>query len=106
MSVRVGIGLGGATAVDVRGSTFLMLVDGLEELGYDSVWLSDSATLPGPAPLSTLAAIAARTKRLKLGTGVLVASARNPALLAKELATVDAISDSGAPPSPPWARIT
>jgi probable F420-dependent oxidoreductase len=92
MSVRVGIGLGGATAVDVRGSTFLALVDRLEALGYDSVWLSDSATLPGPAPLTALAAIAARTTRLKLGTGVLVPAARNPALLAKELATVDAIS--------------
>jgi probable F420-dependent oxidoreductase len=39
-----------------------------------------------------LAAVAARTERLKLGTSVLVAPPRNPLLLAKELATVDVIS--------------
>ena len=67
-------------------------VDALEELGYDSIWLSDSATRTGFASVPALAAIAARTRRLKLGANVFVLPARNPVLLAKELATIDAIS--------------
>ena len=51
------------------------------------------ATSGGPAPLVALSAAAARTQHLKLGTNVLVAPARNPVLLAKELATVDALSE-------------
>src|SRR5690606_37344215 len=46
----------------------------------------------GAAPLPALAAVAARTQRLKLGTSVLVLPPRNPVLLARELATVDALS--------------
>ena len=67
-------------------------VDALEELGYDSIWLSDSATRAGLASVPALAAMAARTQRLKLGANVFVLPARNPVLLAKELATIDAIS--------------
>jgi probable F420-dependent oxidoreductase len=92
VSVRVGIGIGpfGDDALSPGG--FLHQVERVEELGYDSIWLSDSATMAGPAPLVALAAAAARTTRLKLGTSVLVAPARNPVLLAKELATVDTLS--------------
>ncbi len=68
------------------------LVDAMEEFGYDSLWLSDSAGLGGLAPLPALAAVAARTERLKLGTNVLVLPPRNPVMLARELATVDALS--------------
>jgi probable F420-dependent oxidoreductase len=92
MSLRVGIGLGSAPGVDVAPEPFFALIEAIEELHFDSLWLSDSATLGGPAPLPTLAAVAAVTRRLKLGTNVLVAPPRNPVLLAKELATVDALS--------------
>jgi probable F420-dependent oxidoreductase len=68
------------------------LVDAMEEHGYDSLWVSDSAGLGGLAPLPTLAAVAARTDRLKLGTNVLVLPPRNPVLLAREMATVDLLS--------------
>src|SRR5580704_335726 len=64
----------------------------MEELGYDSIWLSDTAALGGLAPLPALAAIAVRTERLKLGTSVLVLPPRNPVLLARELATIDVLS--------------
>jgi probable F420-dependent oxidoreductase len=91
VSVRVGLGIGpfgdGRSA-----SGFLRHVELVEELGYDSIWLSDSATMAGPAPLVALAAAAARSTNLKLGTSVLVAPARNAVLLAKELATIDALS--------------
>ena len=92
MSLRAGIGLGSATGIDLAPEPFFALIETIERLGYDSLWLSDSATLGGPAPLPTLAAVAARTKSMKLGTNVLVAPPRNPVLLAKELATVDALS--------------
>jgi probable F420-dependent oxidoreductase len=64
----------------------------LEALGYDSIWLADLATQATPAPLVALAGVAASTSALKLGTGALVLGSRNPLLVAKELATVDALS--------------
>ena len=93
MSVRVGIGWSPFARADPAPDGFLRIVEYIEELGFDSIWLSDSATCGGPAPLVALSAAAARTQHLKLGTNVLVAPARNPVLLAKELATVDALSE-------------
>jgi probable F420-dependent oxidoreductase len=94
LSVKVGVGwepFGGGGRVSAE--DFWRAVEAMEEIGYDSIWLSDSATRAGLAPLPALAAVAARTDRLKLGIGVLVIPPRNPALLAKELATVDALSE-------------
>jgi len=92
LSVRVGVGLP-PVAPDADPSAALWsLVDTLEEVGYDSIWLSDSSARGAFAPLPTLAAIAARTERLKLGTNVLVLPPRNPLTLAREMATVDALS--------------
>src|SRR4051794_41630688 len=89
LTIRVGI----APPPQVRAVDELWrFVDALEELGYDSIWLSDSATRAGLASVPALAAIAARTRRLKLGANVFVLPARNPVLLAKELATIDALS--------------
>lgn len=48
---------------------------------------------PWPEPVTSLAAIAAVTSTVRLGTGVLVAPLRPPALLAKQLATLDCISN-------------
>jgi alkanesulfonate monooxygenase len=70
-----------------------------EALGFDSVWVWDHILLgvdpPFPIldPLTLLAAIAAHTNRIKLGTGVLVLPLRNPVVLAKELASLDRIAD-------------
>ncbi len=70
-----------------------------EALGYDSVWLVDHLYgIPGPQiPIfeawTTLAAVAAVTSRVKLGTLVSPVGFRNPALLAKMAATLDHISN-------------
>ncbi|MFI5021815.1 MAG: LLM class flavin-dependent oxidoreductase [Alphaproteobacteria bacterium] len=70
----------------------------MEELGFDSLWVWDHILL-GVEPhfpiidaLSLLTAVAARTKHIKLGTGILVLPIRNPVLLAKQLSSIDLIS--------------
>jgi probable F420-dependent oxidoreductase len=67
-------------------------VDALERRGFDSLWLSERLTGPAPDPLVALAVAAGRTRRLKLGTSVLVVPGRNPVVLAKELASLDRLS--------------
>jgi probable F420-dependent oxidoreductase len=69
------------------------VVTALERLGFDSLWLSERINSAAPDPLVGLAVAAGATRRLKLGTSVLVLPGRNPALLAKELATLDRLSD-------------
>ena len=64
-----------------------------EAAGLESVWVGDSLTAkPRLEPLATLAAVAAVTKRVRLGTAVLLAALRHPVLLAQTIATVDLIS--------------
>ena len=71
----------------------------VEHLGYESIWAWDHILLgvepsfPIIEALSILTAIAARTRTLKLGTGILVMPMRNPVILAKELASLDLISN-------------
>jgi F420-dependent oxidoreductase-like protein len=70
-----------------------------EELGYDSAWLYDhfyalgNKTQPCLEAWTTLAALAAVTKRLKIGTMVTCVNYRQPSLLAKMAATLDVISN-------------
>jgi probable F420-dependent oxidoreductase len=75
-----------------------------EELGFDSVWVSDHFFLSleryggsggaygSPEALTALAALATVTQRVRLGTLVLCAGFRHPALLAKSAVTVDLLS--------------
>ena len=69
-----------------------------EALGFESLWAWDHVIL-GVEPafpildsITTLAAIAARTRRIKLGIGVLVLPLRNPVMAAKALGSLDVIS--------------
>ncbi len=92
LSVRVGVGLS-PLAEGPPSDGFWEMVEVLEQVGWDSLWLNDSpGRLGSVAPLPMLAAVAARTERLKLGTNVLVLPHRNPLVLARELATVDVLS--------------
>ena len=91
MKIRIGYGLGTQTTA-ARPAAFGRLVDDLERLGFDSLWLSERVTGAAPDPLVGLAFAAGRTTELKLGTSVLVIPGRNPVLLAKELASLDVLS--------------
>ena len=92
MKVRVGYGLG-TRSVTNDFESFSLLVDTLEALRFDSLWLSEKITDDCPDPIVAMAFAAARTTKLKFGTSVLVLPGRNPMLLAKELATLDRLSN-------------
>jgi probable F420-dependent oxidoreductase len=76
-----------------------------EEAGFESIWTGEHVAMPirnNPVPtapetpfldsLVTLANVAAHTRRLRLGTGILVLPHHNPVLVAKALATLDILS--------------
>src|SRR3990172_8096910 len=69
-------------------------VSRIEELGYDSAWTSEHIFFYFPTfdALTSLAAMAARTSRITLGTAVFLLPLRPAALAAKEVASVDIIS--------------
>ena len=80
--------------------TYDELVDSIvaaEEIGYDSVWIGQHHFSPEdggvPSPLVVLAAAAARTKRIHLGTAVIALPFEHPIRLAEDLAVLDEISD-------------
>ena len=72
-----------------------------EKLGYDSVWTTDHILMPTNSgtpyekildSIATLAYLAPQTRKIKLGISSLIIALRNPAIVAKQLATVDAFS--------------
>jgi probable F420-dependent oxidoreductase len=71
----------------------------MEQLGFDSIWVWDHVLLgvqpnfPIIEALTLLTAIAARTSKIKLGTGILVLPMRNPVILAKQLGSMDLLSN-------------
>ncbi len=72
----------------------------VEELGFDSLFVTDHLlaakrfySVNWLEPLTTLAVAAGATERVRLGTSILVMPLRNPVILAKELATLQFLSD-------------
>ena len=74
-----------------------------EELGFDSLWCNDHIIMPPDTELTpiygrlfeafvTLAALSSVTQRVKLATGILILPLRDPVLVAKQAATIDAFS--------------
>ncbi|VVJ18393.1 Uncharacterised protein [Amycolatopsis camponoti] len=77
-----------------------------EDLGYSSWWAGDHVVLPSPRvaaapmeptdpildPLVHLSYVAAVTRRLELGTGIVILPQRNPLVLAKQAASLDVLS--------------
>jgi len=73
-----------------------------EELGFESVWVTDHILVPPTLeiiyrdhmlePLALLSHVAAITTRAKVGTSVIILPYRNPIVVAKMLATIDQLS--------------
>ncbi len=82
---------------DVRG--LYRYAERAEALGFESLWAWDHVILgvdpsfPILDAVGTLTALAARTSKIRLGTGVLVLPLRNPTVAAKALGTLDVISN-------------
>ncbi|HYA34384.1 MAG TPA: LLM class F420-dependent oxidoreductase [Candidatus Binataceae bacterium] len=78
-----------------------------ENEGFESLWTGEHVIVPDPQappspvapdfpmldPMSALSFIAAHTKTVRLGTGIIILPQRNPVVLAKELASVDVLSE-------------
>jgi probable F420-dependent oxidoreductase len=78
-----------------------------ESVGFESIWAGEHVVLPEPQvppsplpaaypmldPAVTFAFIAGQTKTIRMGTGIIILPQRNPLVLAKELATLDVLSN-------------
>ena len=78
-----------------------------EQMGFESVWTPEHVVLPDPRvppsplapdhpmldPTISLSFIAAHTSKIRLGTGIIILPQRNPVVLAKELASLDVLSN-------------
>jgi probable F420-dependent oxidoreductase len=88
VKVRIGIGAGGA---DVGPDAMVALTRTIKDAGFDSLWLSEVLTRPGPDPLVGLAWASGACPRLKIGTTMLLPG-RNLVRLAKAVGTLDQLS--------------
>jgi probable F420-dependent oxidoreductase len=88
--VRIGFAPGTGALPGPGGLT--ALVQGLEREGFDSLWVTERATGEAEDPVVTLAFAAALSSRIKLGTAVMTLPGRPPALLAKQLASLDRLA--------------
>lgn len=95
ISYRIGV-MPGPWPDDALLPDFLWeLIDLCERTEIDSLWFSErlSSPIPVPEPITTMAALAARTTRLKFGPSVLTIPFRTPVVLAREIAMLDALSN-------------
>ncbi len=105
------------------GLTWLESAREIEQLGYSTILFPDHFN-EGPGPISAMAAVAAVTESVHVGVLVFDCDFRHPAVLARELATIDALSggrvevglgagwrtldyqQSGIPMDPPGVRVS
>jgi probable F420-dependent oxidoreductase len=95
MSVRIGY-MPGAFPTGKEGVQFFRgLVEVGDKYGYDSIWLSDRVVgeRASVEPMVALSMVAAYSDKLKFGTSVLQLPIRSPVVLAKEMATLDYLSN-------------
>ena len=84
MKVRLGIGLGALRPEDDLDEVLATM----EDRGVDSLWLSEVVTAPLLDPVVAMGYVVARTRRVKVGTGVMVLPGRHPVQVAKQLASL------------------
>ncbi|HZE75315.1 MAG TPA: LLM class flavin-dependent oxidoreductase [Gemmatimonadales bacterium] len=87
MKIRIGVGAAGTSPTP---EALAELVTGLDQLNFDSLWVSEVLTGPVLDPVVSLAWAASRNPRLKLGTTMLLPG-RNVLRLAKQLASLDVL---------------
>lgn len=94
MSVKIGIGFGLWRLGMPSPETIVAYAERAEELGLDSIWLSDHIVSRQPhLEISCVMALfAARTRRIKMGPSVLTLPARDPVQVARTYATLDYLS--------------
>jgi probable F420-dependent oxidoreductase len=104
--MKIGVCSSNSGPYTTRGM-LIALADAAEHVGIESIWVSEHLVLADPReppspmdpedpildPVTSLAFLAGRTEAVRLGTGIIVLPLRNPLILAKELATVDVLSD-------------
>src|SRR2546427_3880927 len=101
-AMRIGVSLLNNWGIE-DAQALVGLASRAEELGFDSVWVHDHVFNVGHVfdriggkpyyePLTLLSFVAARTRRVRLGTSVLVLPYHNPVRLAKAAATLDVLS--------------
>ncbi len=94
--VKLGIGIPNVAAIDLPPPQIIGdIAARADDLGFHSAWVIERllhSKVPTLDPLSTLTFAAARTKRVKLGTSILLLPLRNPVSLAKSIATLDYLS--------------
>ena len=100
------VGLFGLNQIGDAGEALARFGPLAEELGYDSLWMGEHIVVPDPhvkpSPMQptdpildgtvALAFLAGVTERIRLATGIVILPQRNPLVLAKQLASVDAVS--------------
>lgn len=93
MSDRIGMGLANFPFSDV--DTMWRWIDLCEEHDVDSIWQTDRLISREPIleSMTFMAALAARTEKLKFGMNVVVVGFRDPLVLAKQCATIDFLSN-------------
>ncbi|MGE0684607.1 MAG: LLM class flavin-dependent oxidoreductase, partial [Candidatus Binatia bacterium] len=94
-SCKFGIGLpNGFPRGEVHPTAFLEVAERAEAYGYDSVWAGDHIIfhIPRFEIFTTLAAIAARTKRVQFGPAVLLLCLRHPVHVAQSIVSLDHMS--------------
>src|SRR5579884_2770799 len=117
--MKLGVAIGNFGQFGKRGGArdLVRIAEAAERLGYDSVWVHDHVVMPADIrarypynesgvagfawrqdiydPLAVMAAVAAATERVEIGTSVLIVPYRHPVVLAKMLATLDQIATGG-----------
>jgi probable F420-dependent oxidoreductase len=113
MSIAVGLGLMEFPFAGAAG--YWRWVDLCESGGVDSIWQTDRLVSRDPILecMTTMAALAGRTRRIKFGMNVVSLALRDPVLVAKQCATIDVLSEGrllpafgvGSPLAPEWTAL-
>jgi probable F420-dependent oxidoreductase len=113
--MSIAIGLGCAEFPFSGAAAYWRWIDMCEAGGVDSIWQTDRIVGRQPflESMTTMAALAGRTRRLRFGMNVVSLAFRDPVLLAKQCATIDLLSDGrllpafgiGSPLGPEWQAL-